>query len=110
MKIRELEIKGAYEITLSPHEDERGFFMRTYDDKIWKQHGIDRQWVNENHSFSLKKGTIRGLHIQYSPHTETKIFRVIEGELFFAFVDLRKNSPTFGAWKSLILSSENKKM
>jgi dTDP-4-dehydrorhamnose 3,5-epimerase len=102
------EIKGVYEIQLEPHEDERGFFMRTYDDKIFKEHGLDRRWVHENHSLSKIKGTVRGLHFQYPPDTETKLLRVVTGEVFFAFVDLRKGSPTFGRWGSVVLSGEKR--
>lgn len=110
MKFEEKEIKGVFEVRLKPFQDERGFFVRTYDDKIFKEQGLDRKWVHENHSFSVKKGTVRGLHFQYPPDTETKLLRVITGEVFFAFVDLRKGSPTFGKWGSLILSGEKKNM
>jgi len=110
MIISELDIKGVYSIQLEPHEDHRGYFVRTYDSGIFKRHGIDRVWVQENHSFSLKKGTVRGLHFQYPPDTETKVMRAVTGEIFFAFVDLRKRSPTFGKWGSLISSDKNKKL
>lgn len=110
MIISEKEIKGVFEIELKPIEDKRGFFMRTYDDKIFKEHGIDRKWVHENHSLSLQKGTIRGIHFQYPPDYETKLSRVITGEIFFAVTDLRKGSETFGKWISLILSAEKKNM
>jgi len=110
MKIIEKEIKGIYEIKLEPYEDHRGFFMRAYDDKIFKQYGIDRNWVQENHSLSLKKGVVRGLHFQYPPNTETKLLRVVTGEIFFTFVDIRKNSPTFGKWGSIVLSANKKNM
>lgn len=110
MNFKELNIKGVYEVQLMPRGDERGFFMRTYDDTIFQSAGLDRKWVHENHSLSVKKGTVRGLHFQYPPHMETKLLRVITGEVFFAFVDLRKNSPTFGKWGSLIVSAEKKNM
>ncbi len=84
MIIKEKEIKGVFEIQLEPHKDERGFFMRTYDEKIFEEMKINRKWVQENHSLSLKKGTIRGLHFQYPPDCETKLMRVITGEIFFA--------------------------
>lgn len=106
MKIKELEIKGVYEIQLEPHKDDRGFFVRTYDDKLFKQFGIDRPWVQENSSLSKIKGTVRGMHFQHPPSCETKVLRAITGEFFFAVVDLRKDSKTFGKWVSLILSSE----
>jgi dTDP-4-dehydrorhamnose 3,5-epimerase len=110
MKIKERKIKGVFEIHLEPNEDSRGFFMRTYDDKIFKKNGIDDNWVQENQSFSKKKGTLRGLHFQHPPYTESKIVRAISGEIFIAFVDLRKNSPSLGKWDSIVISAENKKM
>lgn len=110
MIIKQKEIKGVYEIQLQPREDERGFFVRTYDDKIFNEHGLDRKWVQENHSLSLRRGTLRGLHFQYPPDTETKLLRAATGEMFFVFLDIRKNSPTFGKWGSMILSAKNKNM
>lgn len=110
MKIEEGKIKGAYIIQLEPREDERGFFMRVYDKNIFAEHGIDYNWVQENHSLSKLKGTVRGLHFQYQPDSETKLLRLTSGEAFFAFVDLRKNSPTFGQYDTAILSGQNKKI
>jgi dTDP-4-dehydrorhamnose 3,5-epimerase len=108
MKIKEMKLKGVYEIQLTPHEDHRGFFMRTYDDKIFKEHKLHRNWVQENQSFSVKKNTVRGMHFQFPPHAETKLVRVLSGELYDVFIDLRKDSQTFGKWDSVILSSEKK--
>jgi len=111
MKITENEkIKGGFIIQLEPHEDHRGFFMRTYDKKIFAEHGIDRDWVQENHSYNKEKGTVRGFHFQFPPHAETKLIRVISGEILDVFLDLRKGSPTFGQWDSVVVSGENKKM
>ncbi|MBN1275020.1 dTDP-4-dehydrorhamnose 3,5-epimerase [Candidatus Woesearchaeota archaeon] len=104
------EIEGVYEIQLSPFEDERGFFMRTYDKKIFEEKGLHKDWVHENHSLSRIKGTVRGLHFQYPPRAETKLLRVVTGEVFFAVVDLRKGSKTFGKWTSVILSGNKKNM
>jgi dTDP-4-dehydrorhamnose 3,5-epimerase len=108
--IKKRKIKGVFEIQLQPHEDHRGFFMRSYDDKIFKEFDLHRNWVQENHSLSIDKNTIRGMHFQFPPHSETKLVRVVSGEIFDAFIDLRKDSPTFGSWDSIILSAENKKM
>jgi dTDP-4-dehydrorhamnose 3,5-epimerase len=110
MIVKERGLKGVFEIQLEPKGDNRGFFMRVYDDEIFKQHGIHRPWVQENHSLSVKKGTIRGFHFQLPPTADTKLVRVISGAIFDVFVDLRKHSPTFGKWESVILSEENKKM
>jgi len=110
MVFQETNFSGVLEIQLEPIGDERGFFMRTYDKKLFGEHGIDRDWVQENHSFNTKRGTVRGLHFQYPPHAEGKLVRVLNGEAFFAFVDLRKRSPSFGKWGSTVLSAENKKI
>ncbi|HNR40756.1 MAG TPA: dTDP-4-dehydrorhamnose 3,5-epimerase [Bacteroidales bacterium] len=110
MEFRELEIKGVFEIVLSPHLDERGFFMRTYDAELFKKHGLHREWVQESHSRSERKGIIRGLHFQLEPYAETKLVRCIRGEIFDVAVDLRKGSKTFGKWEGIILSEENRKM
>ncbi len=110
MLFKERKLKGAYEIQLEPKEDNRGFFMRAYDEHIFHEHGLHRDWVQENHSLSVYKGTVRGFHFQFPPAAETKLVRVISGEIFDVFVDLRKGSPTFGQWDSIILSPQNKKL
>jgi dTDP-4-dehydrorhamnose 3,5-epimerase len=110
MLITERRLKGVFEIQLAPREDTRGYFMRVYDDEFFKKHGIHRNWVQENHSMSVSKGVIRGMHFQFPPHAETKLIRVIKGEIYDAFIDLRKGSPTFGQWDSIILSEKNKKL
>ena len=110
MLVKERKIRGVFEIQLDPHEDKRGFFMRVYDDTIFKKYGIHRNWVQENHSRSVEEGVIRGMHFQFPPYTETKLVRVTSGEICDVFIDLRKDSPTFGKWDSIKLSAENKKM
>ncbi|MFC1952758.1 dTDP-4-dehydrorhamnose 3,5-epimerase [Chloroflexota bacterium] len=110
MLIQEIRLKDVFEIIPEPHEDDRGFFMRTYDIVIFQKFGLHREWVQENQSFSKKKGTLRGLHFQYPPHSETKLVRAVSGEIFIAFVDLRKGSSGFGKWDSITLSESNKKM
>jgi len=108
MIIKPGKFEGVFTIELEPKEDHRGFFMRVYDEKILAEQGLNRKWVQENHSLSKEKGTLRGFHFQFPPHTESKLVRVISGEIFDVFVDLRKGSPTFGQWDHIILSAENK--
>lgn len=110
MNIKELDIPGVFIIELNPVNDERGFFMRTYDNELFEKYGLHRQWVQENHSCSEKKGIIRGLHFQVEPYAETKLVRCIRGKIFDVAVDIRKDSPTFGKWTGVELSEENKKM
>jgi dTDP-4-dehydrorhamnose 3,5-epimerase len=103
-------IPGVFEILLSPRRDGRGFFMRVYDEEIFRRNGLHRRWVQENHSRSEKRGVIRGLHFQLPPFSETKLIRCVRGAVFDVFVDLRKGSPTFGKWESIELSAEKHNM
>ncbi len=110
MEIIKRKISGVYEINIKPHTDSRGFFMRTFDTKFFKENDLERNWLQENHSRSEQKGIIRGLHFQLPPFTETKLVRCINGAVLDVFVDLRKDSKTFGQWDSIELSADNKKM
>lgn len=109
MIITETRIAGAYEITLDPKGDQRGYFMRTYDQKVFGTHGLQTQWVQENQSMSMQIHTVRGLHFQRTPHAETKLIRVLVGRILDVIVDLRAVSPTFGQHLTLELSAANQK-
>ena len=100
-------INGVKHIILKPIKDERGYFSRNYDIEIANKLGFHRDWVQENLSYSKQKGTLRGLHFQKKPSTETKLVRLIKGKVFDVFVDIRKDSSTFGKWGSHILSADN---
>ena len=106
MIAKEEKIKGLFEIQLEPKIDPRGFFMRTFDDKIFKKLGLKTKWVQESHSLSKKKGTIRGFHFQSPPYAETKLIRVLQGEVLFTILDLRSKSKTFGQWVQIVLSDK----
>jgi dTDP-4-dehydrorhamnose 3,5-epimerase len=80
--------------------------MRTYDESIFRSHNLQTLWVQENQSRSLGRDVIRGLHFQRPDHTETKLIRVIDGAIFDVFVDLRRNSETYGRWDSIELSAD----
>lgn len=110
MIIKSGSIPGIHEITLSPKADHRGHFTRTYDKQKYTELGLVSHWVQENRSFSKKKGTIRGLHLQFEPYAETKLIGVSRGAIFDIFVDLRKGSPTFGSWDSILLTEDNNRM
>ena len=105
MQIDELDITGVKVITLNPIRDERGYFVRTYDIELATKYGFHHNWVQESTSLSKNKGTLRGLHYQLPPFSETKLIRVVSGSIFNVFLDIRKNSPSFGKWGSYILSS-----
>ncbi len=110
MKFNKLKFEGVYEIIPESIVDSRGFFLRSYDLAKFKHLNLHREWVQENHSKTVKKGTIRGLHFQLPPFSEAKLVRCIKGAILNVFVDLRKGSPTFGKWDSAELNEENKKM
>jgi dTDP-4-dehydrorhamnose 3,5-epimerase len=96
IKVTELAVTGVRHVALSPHIDARGYFLRSYDQTLFEQGGLHRRWVQENQSFTAVKHTVRGLHFQRPPHTETKLIRVVHGEILDVFVDCRRASPTFG--------------
>ncbi|KIL36984.1 dTDP-4-dehydrorhamnose 3,5-epimerase [Cohnella kolymensis] len=110
MIIKPRDLAGVYEIDLSPVFDSRGYFKRVYDEEIFKSFGLERHWIQENHSLSVKKGTVRGLHFQFPPFTESKLVRVTKGAIMDVFVDLRIDSPTFGGWDRIELTDDNHKM
>ena len=101
------EIEGLKIITPTVHGDARGYFIETYNYNDFKAAGMDAVFVQDNQSAS-KKGVLRGLHFQIN-YPQDKLVRVIKGEVFDVAVDLRKGSPTFGQWKGVVLSEENKK-
>lgn len=98
------KIAGILEIRLSPCIDGRGYFMRTFDGPLFASIGLNTSWPQENHSFTKKKHTVRGLHLYQPPHCEKKMIRVVRGTIFDVVVDLRRNSRSFGCWESFILS------
>lgn len=106
MKFEALSIPGVWEITLAPRGDARGYFMRTYDEMLFAEHGLARKWVQENQSLSTETGTVRGLHFQRGEHAETKLVRALVGRLLDVIVDVRAGSPTFGQHLAVELSAE----
>lgn len=83
--------------------------MEIYSRQAFVDHDLQTDWVQENQSLSAQRQTIRGLHFQSPPFAQAKLVRVIQGEILDVFVDLRKDSRTFGKWDSVILSGENSK-
>ena len=106
MRIDPLKLPGTFEIHFEPRSDERGYFMRVYDEAIFRDAGLQTVWVQENQSRTLSKHTIRGMHFQRPPHSETKLVRAIAGIVLDVFVDLRKDSPTYGLWDAVELAAE----
>ena len=103
----ETGIEGMFVVEPTVFEDNRGFFMETFQENDFKQAGYDLKFVQDNQSKS-SKGVLRGLHLQLK-YPQGKLVRVIKGEVFDVGVDLRQDSPTYGKWFGAILSEENKK-
>ena len=106
MEINSTNIPDIKIVKLPVFQDERGFFCETYQKLKFKAAGINENFVQDNHSGSIK-GTLRGLHYQLR-HTQGKLVRAIVGEIFDVVVDLRKSSPTFGKWVGVELSAANR--
>ncbi|MES0857703.1 dTDP-4-dehydrorhamnose 3,5-epimerase [Geobacillus sp. G4] len=109
MKIIETRFKDAFLIEPRVFGDHRGFFMESYNDKVFKELGFHYDFVQDNHSLSVEVGTLRGLHYQLEPYAQTKLVRVIRGAIYDVIVDIRKGSPTYGEWQGFILSEGNKR-
>jgi len=98
MDIRSLDLPGV--VSLRPRQflDARGSFAETYNEKSFCAVGITARFVQDNQSFSAKRGTIRGLHFQLPPAAQTKLVRVLQGSVYDVAVDLRAGSPAYGRW------------
>jgi len=101
------KIDGILTITPNKFGDERGFFSETYNKKLLAEAGINKEFVQDNHSLSAEKGVIRGLHFQTEPHAQDKLVRVTRGAILDVAVDIRKGSPTFGRHVAVELSAKN---
>ena len=108
MNLEKTFIKGLVILAPALFEDERGYFFEAYNKSKFADLGIHIDFVQDNQSFS-KKGTLRGLHYQNLAFAQTKLVRVLQGEIMDVAVDLRKDSSTFGKHFGILLSSENKK-
>jgi dTDP-4-dehydrorhamnose 3,5-epimerase len=109
MKYIETPLSGLYVIELEKREDARGFFARFFDDKEFDGRGLKNIIVQANTSFSVKKGTMRGMHFQKAPHAETKFIRCIKGSIYDVAIDLRPESPTHKQWFGIELSADNRR-
>jgi dTDP-4-dehydrorhamnose 3,5-epimerase len=107
IKFNTTSLPGVILIEPQVFEDPRGFFMETFHKKKYAVEGIDRVFVQDNHSHS-KQGTLRGLHYQLR-HAQGKLIYVVAGEVFDVAVDIRCGAPTFGKWSGTYISAENKR-
>ncbi len=108
-RFKRLEIPDLILIETKVFDDDRGYFLEAYKSSEFHAVGIKDTFVQDNFSHSTS-GTIRGLHYQNHPWAQAKIIRAIRGEIFDVAVDIRKGSPTYGRWVSVILSDKNSQM
>lgn len=106
IEVRPAGMDGVLEIIPKRFSDARGFFSETYNAVRLAEAGVDLVFVQDNHSFSTRRGVLRGLHYQLPPKAQDKLVRVIRGAIFDVAVDIRKGSRTFGQWLGLELSAE----
>lgn len=109
MKVIPTKIKDVRIIEPDVFGDNRGWFYESYNKEKLKEFGIDVDFIQDNHSFSATKGTLRGLHLQNSPFAQSKLVRCTKGAVLDVALDIRKNSPTYKMWISVQLTAENKK-
>ena len=107
MRILETSLSDVKIIEPTVFGDERGFFMETWSQRAFAEHGIEQNFVQDNHSRSAR-GVLRGMHYQIK-HPQGKLVRVTQGEVFDVAVDMRKSSPQFGQWVGVELSDKNKR-
>ena len=109
MKVVSTDIEDLFIIEPQVFGDSRGWFMESWSQKKMEEAGLFYNFVQDNHSFSAIKGTLRGLHFQKGSSSQAKLVRCVKGAVFDVAVDLRKNSKTYKKWVGCVLSEENKK-
>ncbi len=107
MRFNETKMEGVYLITLDKHEDERGFFARTFDKNELFHKYINFDIKQTSLSFNKKKGTLRGMHYQEIPYIEEKIIQCVKGSIYDVLIDLRTYSETYNRWISFDLDDKN---
>ncbi len=110
MKFIETPLEGAFILEPEPVHDDRGFFARTWDRQAFLERGLDPELAQCSLSFTMRRGTVRGLHFQLKPFEETKLVRCTQGAVFDVIVDLRLKASSFGRWHSVVLSADNWRM
>ncbi len=109
MNVIKTELEGVFILEPKVFGDSRGWFMESYSERTMKAVGLNYNFVQDNHSFSASKGTLRGIHFQKGEAAQAKLVRCSKGAVLDVAVDLRKGSPTYKKWVSVELSAENKR-
>lgn len=108
MEFTQGPVSGAFLVSLEERPDDRGFFARAFAQEEFEARGLDPLVVHANISFNHLRGTLRGLHWQAAPHTETKLVRCTRGAVFDVVVDIRPESPTYLRWMGAELTADNR--
>ncbi|OXM88403.1 dTDP-4-dehydrorhamnose 3,5-epimerase [Paenibacillus rigui] len=109
MKVLSTKLKGVFIIEPAVFQDARGFFTESYNQQAFEKHGLQADFIQDNHSLSVEKGVLRGMHYQLNPKAQTKLVRVTAGAIYDIILDIRRGSVTFGQWIGVQLSAENKR-
>ena len=109
MKLKSTKFKNLFIIEIEPIEDNRGFFARVWDEKIFRENGLNYNFVQNSISHNLKKGTLRGMHYQTKPNEEAKLVNCIKGKIFDVVIDLRPDSKTYLQKFEIELDSKDNK-
>lgn len=109
MNVIETKLPGVVIVEPQVFGDHRGWFMESWSKKTMADNGLNVNFVQDNQSYTARKGTLRGIHFQQYPMAQTKLVRVTRGAVMDVAVDLRKDSPTYKQWVAVELSAENKK-
>lgn len=109
MRVESTKLDGVLVFEPRCFEDSRGFFFESYNERALREHGIMTLFVQDNHSYSSQRGTIRGLHFQREPHAQAKLVRVTRGAVIDYAVDIRPDSPTFRRYVGVELSAANRR-
>ncbi len=109
MQVDDTPLSGLKVLVPQRFGDARGFFSECWSQRSLAEQGIEIDFVQDNHSLSMQKGTLRGLHFQSPPHAQAKLVRCGRGALFDVAVDIRRGSPSYGKWFGIELTAENGK-
>lgn len=105
-----MPLPGAYLVELTPHQDERGFFARTWCQREFSEHGLNPRLVQCNLSYNRQRGTLRGMHYQAAPYEEAKVVQCTRGTIYDVIIDLRPDSSTFRQHLAVMLTAQARNM
>lgn len=110
MRFTETRLAGVWIIDPQRHEDERGFFARTFADNEFRARGLATGFTQCSVSYNERRGTLRGMHLQVAPHLEMKLIRCTSGAVYDVTLDVRRDSATYGQWMAVELSADNRRL